>query len=104
MIIGPVTAAAGITDYVRPHHDARHGALTNLAAAGVSGPTLMAIAGHRSYSTTQKYINLAGVTFPNEMAALERRLLGARTDASQAVENSTDLSASQPISGHPTAS
>jgi integrase len=28
--------AAGITDYVRPFHDARHGALTNLAAAGVS--------------------------------------------------------------------
>jgi hypothetical protein len=30
--------ATGITDYVRPFHDARHGALTNLAAAGVSLP------------------------------------------------------------------
>jgi hypothetical protein len=29
-------AAAGITDYIRPFHDARHAALTNLAATGAS--------------------------------------------------------------------
>lgn len=68
--------AAGITDYVRPFHDARHGALTNLAAAGVSPMAIMGIAGHRSMATTRQYVHLAGVVFRDEASLLEQRLFG----------------------------
>jgi integrase len=71
---------AGITDYVRPFHDARHGSLTNGAAAGEAPIALMARAGHRSMSTTKQYLHLAGVVFRQEAAALERRLLGTTVD------------------------
>jgi integrase len=71
--------AAGITDYVRPFHDARHASLTNGAAAGERPLELMARAGHRSMSTTNQYVHLAGVTFPDAATALEDRLLGGRT-------------------------
>jgi integrase len=95
--------AAGISDYIRPCHDMRHTALTNLAAVGAGGPKIMAIAGHRSYATTKRYIDLAGVTFPDEMEALEQRMQGARTttsraeDAELSTEPSTRLGESQPI-------
>ncbi len=72
-------AAAGITDYVRPFHDARHASLTNGAAAGERPLELMARAGHRSMTTTNQYVHLAGVTFPDAALALEDRLLGGRT-------------------------
>lgn len=94
-------ALAGITDYVRPHHDMRHTALTNLAATGASPIAVMATAGHRSMSTTNRYLHLAGVVFRDDAAALERRLLGKGTTASGPVESSTDLSASDVISGNP---
>jgi integrase len=71
--------SAGITDYVRPFHDARHASLTNGAAAGERPLELMARAGHRSMSTTNQYVHLAGVTFPDAATALEDRLLGGRT-------------------------
>jgi integrase len=71
--------AAGITDYVRPFHDARHASLTNGAAAGERPLELMARAGHRSMATTNQYVHLAGVTFPDAALALEDRLLGGRT-------------------------
>jgi integrase len=71
--------AAGITDYVRPFHDARHASLTNGAAAGEKPLALMARAGHRSMATTNQYVHLAGVTFRDEAEALEERLLGARS-------------------------
>ena len=84
--------AAGIEDYVRPFHDARHASLTNGAAAGEKPLALMARAGHRSMATTNQYVHMAGVVFRDEAAALERRLgLGV-------VEGSTDLSESQPTS------
>lgn len=120
-------AAAGITDYARPHHDMRHTALTNLAATGASPIAVMATAGHRSMSTTNRYRHLAGVVFRNEADALERRLLGVREGSTgpvegartvgsgaagaedsrcrealadlEAVESSTDLSASHRTSG-----
>lgn len=69
--------AAGIDDYVRPFHDARHGSLTNGAAAGEAPIALMARAGHRSMSTTNQYLYLAGVVFRDEAAALEERMLGS---------------------------
>lgn len=72
-------AAAGITEYVRPFHDARHASLTNGAAAGERPLELMARAGHRSMATTNQYVHLAGVTFPDAALALEGRLLGGRT-------------------------
>jgi integrase len=71
--------AAGITDYVRPFHDARHASLTNGAAAGERPLELMARAGHRSMATTNQYVHLAGVTFPDAALALEGRLLGGRS-------------------------
>ncbi len=120
-------AAAGITDYVRPHHDMRHTALTNLAATGASPLAVMGIAGHRSVSTTQRYLHLAGVVFRQDADALERRLLGetiasraSRLDehrdrpeegrdslaveAKLSAELSTELSAPETISGAPTQS
>ena len=74
-------AAAGITDYVRPHHDMRHTAITNLAMTGASEIAVMATAGHKSMQTTRRYLHLAGRTFRAEVNALEERLLGERTTA-----------------------
>ncbi len=66
-------------DRVRPFHDARHAALTHLALTpGASELVLMATAGHRSFSTTKRYLHLAGRAFPEAAAALEDRLLGGR--------------------------
>jgi integrase len=62
--------AAGITDYIRPFHDARHASLTNGAAAGETPIALMTRAGHRSMQTTKTYLGLAGVVFREEAAAL----------------------------------
>jgi integrase len=84
--------AAGITDYVRPFHDARHASLINGAAGGEQPIALMARAGHRNMATTNQDLHLAGVVFRDEAAALERRLLGT------AVESSTDLSEPEPMS------
>jgi hypothetical protein len=52
--------------------------LTNLAATGASPIAVMATAGHRSMSTTKKYVHLAGVVFRDDADALEARLLGER--------------------------
>jgi len=68
---------AGVEDYVRPFHDARHSALTHMAAGGSSPVAIMATAGHSSMATTKRYLHLAGVTFKGEADALEERLLGA---------------------------
>ena len=88
-------AAAGITDYVRPFHDARHASLTNGAAAGERPLELMARAGHRSTATTNQYVHLAGVTFPDAALALEGRLLGGRTFY-PSESTSADLAAPEP--------
>jgi integrase len=87
--------AAGITDYVRPFHDARHASLTNGAATGERPLELMTRAGHRSMATTQQYIHLAGVTFPDAALALETRLLGGGT-FHPTETTSADLTASDP--------
>jgi integrase len=87
-------AAAGITDYVRPFHDMRHTALTNLAAAGASPIAVMATAGHRSMSTTNRYVHLAGVVFRDDAGALERRLLGGELSTPL----STHLASPEPVS------
>lgn len=41
--------------------------------AGESPIALMTRAGHANMSTTKRYLHLAGQTFPEEAAALERR-------------------------------
>jgi hypothetical protein len=53
--------------------------------AGASKETLMVKLGHADFRTTQRYVNLAGVVFADEAAALEARMNGS------AVESSTDL-------------
>lgn len=70
-------AVAGIEGYVRPTHDGRHTSITNDAAAGNSPASLMARAGHSDFSTTKRYIDLAGVAFRDEAQRLEERLWGA---------------------------
>jgi len=67
---------AGVTDYVRPFHDARHSSITNDAAAGANPTALMAKAGHSDMKTTKRYLHLAGVVFRDQAEALENRLLG----------------------------
>ena len=65
---------AGIDDRerIRPFDDVRHAALTHLALAPeASELTLMAVAGHRSFSTTRQYLHLAGRAFPEAARALD---------------------------------
>jgi integrase len=69
-------AKAGIEGDVGPFHDGRRSSLTNAAAAGLSGAVLQARAGHSSYSTTQLYVDLAGVRFREEAERVEDRVLG----------------------------
>jgi integrase len=67
---------AGIEGYVRPSHDLRHSSITNSAAAGTSPEALSSRAGHASYATTRRYIDLAGERFRPEADRLEERLWG----------------------------
>ena len=65
--------AVGITEYVRPFHDARHSALTNLALDATNATYLQMTARHSDLKTTQHSVHLAGQTFPEEAKALEAR-------------------------------
>jgi integrase len=75
----PALKRAGITECVRPFHDARHSSITHQAAAGSSAVAIMASAGHSSMATTKRYLHLAGVVFKEEADALDRRLLGGES-------------------------
>jgi integrase len=70
-------ALAKVEGYVRPFHDGRHTSITSSAAAGVGPGALQARAGHSDLSTTQRYIDLAGVLFRDEAEAAEARMFGA---------------------------
>ena len=59
-----------------PSHELRHSSITNAAAAGTSPEALMSRAGHSSYATTRRYIDLAGERFREEADRLEDRLFG----------------------------
>ncbi len=85
--------AAGVEGRVRIH-DLRHAALTNMAAAGASPMAIMGTAGHRSIQTTRQYVHLAGVTFPDDAAALADRLLGVPSSGTKQPE-SAQLSGSR---------
>ncbi len=67
---------AGIEENIRPSHELRHSSITNAAAAGTSPEALMSRAGHSSYATTRRYIDLAGERFRAEADRLEDRLWG----------------------------
>jgi integrase len=80
----------------RPCHDLRVTCATNDVIAGMHPDKLQAKLGHTDHSVTLRYVNLAGVVFADEAAALERRLFGA-------VESSTDLGESENTLGVETA-
>jgi integrase len=83
---------AGIEGDVRPAHDLRHSSITNAAEAGTKPEVLMSRAGNSSYSTTRRYIDLAGEQFRNEADRLEERLWGGSGTATryQAAPSSPD--------------
>lgn len=70
---------AKVTKKMRPFHDGRHTAITNDAAAGNAPAAIQARAGHASFSTTQRYIDLAGVTFREEAERASDRLFGSES-------------------------
>jgi site-specific recombinase XerD len=75
-LLGLALRKAGIEEEIRPSHELRHSSITNAAAAGASPEALMSRAGHSSYATTRRYIDLAGERFREEADRLEDRLWG----------------------------
>jgi integrase len=69
-------ARAKVSGEVRPFHDGRHSAITNAARAGLAAAVLQARAGHANMTTTQRYIDLAGVRFKEEAELAEARIFG----------------------------
>ncbi|HEY8628662.1 MAG TPA: tyrosine-type recombinase/integrase [Gaiellaceae bacterium] len=66
---------------IRPFHDAgRHSGVTNAAAAGVPPMALKTLAGHADFSTTQRYIHVAGELFRDDAALAGARLWGSVTE------------------------
>ena len=61
---------AGVEAPMREYHDWRHTGITNAAAAGMSPLAIMRMAGHADFKTTQRYIDLAGVVFGDEVRRL----------------------------------
>jgi excisionase family DNA binding protein len=94
-------ARAGIDGVVRPSHDLRHSSITNSAAAGTKPEALMARAGHSSYSTIRRYIDLAGESFREEADRLEERLWGGTGTANryQAAPPSPDQETEEAAAG-----
>jgi integrase len=92
---GPIVklalARAGVEKPMREFHDWRHTGITNAAAARMSPLAIMRMAGHADFKTTQRYIDLAGVLFDDEVA-----LLGDWYEANgtkSRYQNDTDASA-----------
>jgi integrase len=83
-------ARAEITRRVRPFHDLRHTAITHEAAAGNAPAAIQARAGHADYSTTQRYIHLAGVVFREEAERAEARVLGVPIVGTDSEETGQD--------------
>jgi integrase len=91
------TAGLDWPESFRPCHDLRVTSATNDLLAGAPKESLQIKLGHANFSTTQRYVNLAGVVFADEAAALEQRMNGG------AVESSTDLGEPESTSRHPAA-
>ena len=73
-LIAKARAKAGIEGYVRPSHDLRHSSITNAARSWDAARGADEPAGHSSYSTTRRYISLAGARFREDADRLEARL------------------------------
>jgi integrase len=86
------TAGVALPAGFRKLHDLRVTSITNGVRANEHGSKLQARAGHANFSTTQRYIDLAGVVFHEEAEELERRMLGLST------ESSTRLASPEPTS------
>jgi integrase len=63
-------ARAGVERPMREYHDWRHTGITNAAAARMDPLSIMTMAGHADFKTTQKYIDLAGVVFGDQVRLL----------------------------------
>jgi site-specific recombinase XerD len=63
-------ARAGVERSMREYHDWRHTGITNAAASGMNPLSIMTMAGHASFATTQRYIDLAGVVFNEDVRLL----------------------------------
>lgn len=70
---------AGVEQHVREFHDLRHTGITNAAASGMSPLAIQRMAGHASFNTTQRYIDLAGVVFGDEIERLSAWYAGSST-------------------------
>jgi hypothetical protein len=57
---------------MREFHDWRHTGITNAAGAGMEPMAIMKMVGHANFSTTQRCISLAGVTFGGQVAKLSK--------------------------------
>ena len=55
-----------------------------------------ALAGHRSFATTNRYIDLVGVVFPDEAEELAERMLGVQTGTRLTAPQSTSEEVSEP--------
>jgi integrase len=86
-------ALAGVERHVREYHDLRHTAITNWAAGGVTPMAIMRMAGHANFATTQRYIDLAGVIFGDEMGKVADWYAGAGTKSGY--ENGSDEAGSR---------
>jgi integrase len=69
-IMKSILARAGVDRPMREFHDWRHTGITNAAAAGMNPITIMTMAGHADFKTTQRYIDRAGVVFSDEVSRL----------------------------------
>jgi integrase len=86
------TAGVALPRGFRQLHDLRVTSITTGILANEHPVKAQARAGHANFATTQRYIDLAGVVFHEEAAALAERMLGLST------ASSTRLAAPQPTS------
>lgn len=101
-LVGRALRRAGIEENIRPSHDLRHSSITNAAASGTPPEALMSRAGHSSYATTRRYIDLAGERFRDEADRLEDRLWGGaveKTGRKSSSEGADSEAERAPISG-----
>jgi hypothetical protein len=82
----------------RPCHDLRVSGATHDAMGNMQEAKMLTKYGWSDPRVAQRYINLAGVTFPDEAKALGDRLLGGGSFSTAA---STDLSAPERIEPNP---
>ena len=69
-IVKTALARARVERAMREYHDWRHTGITNAAASGMNPLTIMTMAGHADFKTTQRYIDLAGVVFGERVGLL----------------------------------